>query len=190
MLLELSKIQGPRERFDYTWPADALDTRDDEFEVAAPIRLELEVQKVGSGGSKAHARLSPDDKFRLVGRARTALQVPCSRCAEPFRIDVDTPFDLTYLPQAANAGEGEREVQEEDLSTSFYRGARIDLGELLREQFYLALPMKPLCDEACKGLCPQCGTNLNRGTCDCRSTWEDPRLSGLKALLDNGKKTN
>jgi uncharacterized protein len=190
MLLELNKIQGPRERFAYTWPGDALDTRDDEFEVAAPIHLELEAQKLGGAASKAHTRPSPDDKFRLVGRARTALRVPCSRCAEPFEIDVDAPFDLTYLPQAENAGEGEHEVAEDDLSTAFYRGGTIDLSELLREQFYLALPMKPLCDEACKGLCPQCGTNLNRGSCECRSTWEDPRLAGLKALLDNDGKTN
>ena len=68
----------------------------------------------------------------------------------------------------------EHEVQEDDLGTAFYRDETIDLGDLVREQLYLALPMKPLCAEACKGLCPQCGTNLNRGTCDCRSEWQDP----------------
>jgi uncharacterized protein len=176
MLLELSKIQSPRERFDHTWPATALDTSEDEFDIVQPIALQLEVQKVGA------------DRFRLVGRATTTLEVPCSRCAEPFRIPIDVPFDLSYLPQAENQGEGEREVQEEDLSTSYYRGATIDLGGLLREQFYLALPMKPLCSEECKGLCPQCGTNLNRGSCDCQVRWDDPRLAGLKALLESEKK--
>jgi uncharacterized protein len=175
MLLELSKIRSPRERFEYEWPATALDTDDDEFEVVEPIRLELEVQKAG------------ENRFRLVGRARTTLQVPCSRCLEPFRIPVDAPFDLSYLPQADNDGEGEREIQDEDLSTSYYSGEAIDLGGLLREQFYLALPMKPLHDPDCKGLCPHCGTNLNRETCDCTVTWEDPRLAGLKSLLDEKK---
>ena len=52
----------------------------------------------------------------------------------------------------------------------------------MREQFYLALPMKPLCGDDCKGLCPVCGTNLNRGTCDCKRDWEDPRLAALKTL--------
>jgi uncharacterized protein len=93
------------------------------------------------------------------------------------------------LPQADNAGEPEREIQDDDLSTVYYRGAAIDLGDLLREQFYLALPMKPLHDEGCKGLCPQCGTNLNREACECRPTWEDPRMAALKALI-NDKKTN
>jgi uncharacterized protein len=54
----------------------------------------------------------------------------------------------------------------------------------MREQFYLALPMKPLCRADCKGLCPMCGTNLNRGTCDCKREWKDPRLSALKELRD------
>jgi uncharacterized protein len=177
MLLELSKIQSSRERLAYDWPATALDTSDDEFEVVEPVRLELEVQKAGQ------------DKYRLVGRVTAKLEVACSRCLEQFRIPVDTPFDLSYLPQAENEGEPEREIQDEDLNTAYYRGETIDLAELLREQFYLALPMKPLHDEACKGLCPHCGANLNRETCDCRPTWEDPRLAGLKALLDD-KKTN
>jgi uncharacterized protein len=177
MLLELSKIHSPRERFTYTWPPGVLDTADDEFDIVDPIQLEMEVQKADA------------DKFRLLGRARTTLAVPCSRCLEPFQLPVDAAFDLSYVPQAENTGEHEREITEEDLSTSYYRGETIDLGELLREQFYLALPMKPLHDENCKGLCPICGTNLNRETCDCKPTWEDPRFAGLKALLDD-KKTN
>lgn len=172
MLLELSKIQSPRERLDYTWPPSALDTADDEFDVVEPIRLHVEIQKTGNS-------------FRLVGRATTKLELSCSRCVEPYRIPVDAAFDSMYLPLAANTGEGEREIGPKDLDTSFYQNDVIDLGELLREQFYLALPMKPLCGENCRGLCPHCGTNLNRGSCGCRPAWEDPRLAGLKALLDD-----
>jgi uncharacterized protein len=95
---------------------------------------------------------------------------------------VDAPFDLRFLPASAASADAEREVEEEDLETSFYRDDRIDLNELLREQFYLALPMKPLCTEECRGLCPQCGINLNTGTCGCEVPWEDPRLAPLKDL--------
>ena len=76
---------------------------------------------------------------------------------------MDAPFDLRYLPASEMSTEAEREVEDDDLETSYYRDDQIDLNELLREQFYLALPMKPLCREDCKGLCPQCGTNLNTG---------------------------
>jgi len=56
---------------------------------------------------------------------------------------------------------------------------------LMREQFYLALPMKPLCVEDCHGLCVQCGTNLNRGSCSCERDWVDPRLAALAKLKNN-----
>jgi len=58
----------------------------------------------------------------------------------------------------------------------------------MREQCYLSLPMKPLCRPDCRGLCPQCGTNLNRGACACRREWDDPRLTALKTLVvDEGR---
>ena len=91
--------------------------------------------------------------FRLVGSVATTLELPCGRCLEPFTLPVDASFDLRYQPHAANTGEGEREIEEDDLSTAFYENETIDLGQLMREQFYLALPMKPLCGEDCRGLC-------------------------------------
>src|SRR6185503_8978804 len=78
--------------------------------------------------------------------------------------------------------DGEREVTAKDLNTNVYRDDRIDLNEILREQFYLALPMKPLCRENCAGLCPQCGMNRNTGTCSCATEIVDPRLAPLRGL--------
>jgi uncharacterized protein len=68
------------------------------------------------------------------------------------------------------------------MAAAFYVNDEIDLGQLMLEQFYLSLPMKPLHSDDCKGLCPVCGTNWNRATCDCKTQWEDPRLAALKAL--------
>jgi uncharacterized protein len=102
-------------------------------------------------------------------------------------VPVDAAFELRYIPQAQNAGEGEREIEEEDLSTAYYREGLLDVLDLLREQFQLALPMKPLCSDACRGLCRQCGANLNRTECDCRPAWEDSRLAPLKGLLSRSK---
>jgi uncharacterized protein len=143
--------------------------------VAAPVALVLDVTRLG------------DDAFALSGRALTKLRVDCSRCVEPFDVPVEAAFDLRYVPHAENAGDGEIEVGEDDLATAFYREGMVDLIELLREQFVLALPMKPLCEEACKGLCPECGANLNKTQCDCAPKWEDPRLAPLKSLLSKNK---
>jgi len=185
MLLDLSRLRdGAEERVARTWPVSAFEGFED-FTVADPVSFDAIVRK-------------DKQAYRLVGRAVTTLELSCSRCTEPFRVPVEAAFDLRYLPHRDNVGTAgqtsrsgvqgkqgtgdEHEIQEDDLGTAFYRNETIDLGDLVREQFYLALPMKPLCAEACKGLCPQCGTNLNRGACECRTGWQDPRFEKLKAL--------
>jgi uncharacterized protein len=176
MLLDLSKLHGLREHFERTFAPSAFDPQDSEYRVAAPAELSIDVQKLGP------------DAFGVSGRVTTKLEVECSRCVEPFEVPVDAQFDLQYLPASENAGEGEREVGEEDLATAYYRKGMIDLIELMREQFVLALPMKPLCGADCRGLCPQCGTNLNTSQCDCAPAWEDdPRLTPLRSLLSRDK---
>lgn len=167
--LNLVTIRTPHERFEQVYAPEACTGPSEDFEVVAPVDLAFDIYK-------------DKDQFRLAGRVRTTLELPCSRCLEPFTSLVDASFDLRYQPRSQNVGEGEREVEEDDLSTAFYENEAIDLGQLMREQFYLSLPMKPLCLEECRGLCPQCGTNLNGGTCDCKRGWEDPRLAALKSL--------
>src|SRR6185295_18933150 len=141
----------------------------EDFRVVAPITLGFDIFK---------------DKlqFRLVGRVQTTLELPCGRCLEPFTTAVDQSFDLRYQPHAENTGEGEREIEEDDLTTAFYENDEIDLGHLMQEQFLLSLPMKPLCRDDCKGLCVVCGTNLNTASCSCKREWEDPRLAALREL--------
>jgi uncharacterized protein len=175
MLLDLSKLHGQRAHFERSFAPSAFDPQDSEYRVAAPVELSLDVQRLAT------------DAFRVSGRLLGTLEVECSRCLEPFTVAVDAPFDLRYVAAAENTGEGEREVGEEDLATVYYREGMIDLVDLMREQFVLALPMKPLCSETCKGLCPQCGTNLNKSQCDCAPRWEDPRLAALKSLLSRDK---
>jgi len=169
MFLDLNTIRTARDHFEKVYASEALSTDSDAFRVVAPVALAFDVAK-----DKQH--------FQLTGSVKTTLELICSRCLEPFTLEVDAPFDLRYQPHASNTGEDEREIEEDDLSTAFYEDQRIDLGQLMREQFYLAVPMKPLCRELCQGLCPVCGTNLNRGSCDCTRDWEDPRMAGLKAL--------
>jgi uncharacterized protein len=174
MLLDVSRMREALEHIERTCPGSAFDTGGD-FSVEGDIALALDIHK-------------DKDRFRLVGTVRATLQMACSRCLEPYPVPAECRFDLRYLPQAANTGDGEREVAEDDLSTAFYRDEVIDLAELAREQLYLALPMKPLCQPDCRGLCPECGTNLNREACGCERRWVDPRLEGLRALLrDEGK---
>jgi uncharacterized protein len=174
LVLDLSRMREARDRIERVIPPDAFTTADDEaYRVTSPVQLAFDIYKDGQ-------------QFHLVGGVKAALDLSCGRCLEDYRFPVDASFDVLYLPHADNAGEGEVEVEDDDLTTAYYRDDQIDLAQLVREQFYLAIPMKPLCRDACKGLCPQCGTNLNAGSCDCRPEWTDPRLGTLKSLLDKG----
>jgi DUF177 domain-containing protein len=168
LALNLARIRTPHERFEQTYAPGQLESTDD-FRVVEPVSLAFDIAK-------------DNQQFRLVGTVRTTLEMPCSRCLELFIMPIDQAFDLRYQPHAQNSGEGEREIEEDDLTTAFYENDEIDLGHLMREQFYLALPMKPLCRADCQGLCPVCGTNLNKGACSCKREWEDPRFAALKKL--------
>ena len=169
MFLNLHHIRTAHQRVEKVYPPDAFGPGTGEYQVVEPVTLGFDIDK-------------DRDQYRVTGEVRTTLELPCGRCLEPFRLPVDARFDLRYLPPSRNTGEGEREVREDDLSAAFYENEQIDLEQLMREQFELALPMKPLCTAECLGLCPSCGTNLNRGACDCKPEWEDPRLAALKAF--------
>jgi uncharacterized protein len=174
MLLDISRIRGGVEQVERRFEPSTFAAKDEAFRVVAPVDLAVEARKDGR-------------KVRLVGRVVTSLECDCSRCLEPFPVPVDAGLDVLFLPAAENNAEGEQAIEEDDLGVSFYKDDVIDLGEVVREQFYLALPMKPLCREDCQGLCPVCGVNKNRETCTCESTWVDPRLETLKALKTNTK---
>ena len=172
MRLELSHIRQPETEFKRGFEPAEFAGEKEEYRVAAPVALQMVIHK-------------DHDRFRLVGTVGTELELTCSRCLEPYVMPIDREFDLRYLPAGAGepAADEEAEVEDDDVSLTFYRDEQVDLDELLREQFYLALPMKPLCSASCKGICPQCGGNRNVAPCDCSPQWEDPRLAGLKTLI-------
>src|SRR3954469_25832854 len=153
MFLDLSKLRGQREHFERTFQPSAFDPQDEAYRVATPVDVSIDIEKSGPG------------IFRAPGRATKSMMLECGRCLEEMEVPVDARFELRYVPHAENQTEAEREIVEDDLTTSFYREGTLDVIDMLREQFELALPMKPLCAESCRGLCPECGANLNRANC-------------------------
>jgi uncharacterized protein len=174
MILDLTRIRQPETDVQRQYPPTAFEGRDNTFRIASPVTLRMRVSK-------------DRDRFRLVGALDTTLELSCSRCLEPFDLPVEAAFDVRYLPDSENVGTQEREVADDELVAAFYRDDQVDLAQLIEEQLYLALPMKPLCTPDCRGLCPHCGANLNHESCSCEVRWEDPRLAGLKAILTERK---
>lgn len=176
MFLDLSKLHGALEHVDRTYQPADFGPADPDYRVVQPVLFSADVEQKGG------------TTFRVTGTVKTTLQLECGRCLESFPLPVDSAFELRYVPQSDEAAvEAEREITEDDLTTAFYSEGMLDLIDLIREQFQLALPMKPLCAESCHGLCSECGANLNRTTCDCKPVWEDPRLAPLKGLLNRQK---
>ena len=169
LLLDLSRFRGGEERVDRRFEPDTVSVPQEDFRLVSPVVFGADVRK--------DAR-----KVRLVGRLATVLELGCGRCLEPYRLEVDAPLDLLFLPEEAETGKADGEVTDADVGVSFYKDDEIDLGDVVREQCYLALPMKPLCREECAGLCPTCGINRNRETCQCQPTWVDPRMEALRRL--------
>lgn len=123
------------------------------------------------------------DTVDVVGELMTTVAMPCSRCLKPVVNPLTIPVELTYV---VDVGEGEivgedLEVPGEELGLIAYSGPEIDLRPDLEQEVVMALPQRPLCKEACRGLCPVCGSDLNQKTCSC-----EPSVfhSGLAALKD------
>jgi DUF177 domain-containing protein len=141
-----------------------------------------------SGGSLSCRLDRGDDRtVHVRGEVSARLGLQCGRCLEPFVFPVAQELDLFYLPHRNDRDEEEDEVElkDHDMVVAYYRDERLDLGEMLREQFFLSLPMKRLCREDCRGLCPSCGANRNSAPCACPPE-ADPRLSVLGTLLGGG----
>lgn len=136
----------------------------------------------------AHARLKVSlngERVRVAGHVTAELKMACSRCLKPVGFGVDKDVDLEYWPDPKVEKEEEISLSYDELSIGFYRDDQLDLSGVISEQIVLEIPMKPVCDEACQGLCPQCGADLNETVCACEPVTSDPRWD---ALLDLRKK--
>lgn len=124
----------------------------------------------------------------LTGELRLEAHPTCGRCLKVFKNHIDVGIHLTLAPLFENQRQLELESKEEvelikeDLEFSYYEGESFDISAMIREQVILALPMQPLCQESCKGLCTHCGKDWNEGSCDCQVTSQDPRWEPLKRL--------
>lgn len=118
--------------------------------------------------------------IRLKGHLSAGLELQCARCLEPVQQDVKRDFELLYRPLGTDAGRDELSVTDAEAEIGYYQGNGLLLEDVLREQVLLALPLKVTCREDCRGLCPQCGKNLNEEQCSCSIELEDPRWAALK----------
>ncbi|MDO5349832.1 MAG: DUF177 domain-containing protein [Lachnospiraceae bacterium] len=125
---------------------------------------------------------SGEKKMTVEGEAGLTLQMPCDRCLEP----VEVPFRLSIEEELDMNQSDEERVEALD-EQPYISGYYLDVDQLVGNELMLNLPMKVLCREACKGICNQCGTNLNYGTCDCDHSVPDPRMAAIQDIFKQFK---
>ena len=169
MRIELENLEGGKGGFAHVYQPDDLNPLDERIRLVEPVAVK--------GNVKLARAL-----VQVNGHIYTRAQVECDRCLQAVELPVSAAFALEYITGSDYESSEAAELTEAEMSVSVFDGEAIDVDEIVKEQIQLAVPTRMLCREDCKGLCAQCGTNLNTSTCDCAPVWEDPRLAALKQL--------
>jgi uncharacterized protein len=165
------------------------DIGDDGLDVELPVTPEW----LGEQCPDLGARLGEDglvmrgvlersgDDILLRGDLRGALDTTCSRCLEGARMPIEIPLTVTFVERESVGADDDEADDEDDIV--FFEGGELDLGAELRDEILLAMPINPLCQEGCLGLCSVCGGNRNAVPCDC----EDRQRAVTSKLSALGK---
>jgi uncharacterized protein len=176
MLFRVADLQLQKREFDENFAPGAIDFGSELRQLGAlhtDGRAELIVEH---RGHKENV-----DDIRVVGKLDATIEVTCARCLDLVTHTVNWAFDLLYRPLGVDKRAEEVAISEADTEIGYYEGDGLLLEDVLREQVLLATPVKLVCRDDCKGLCPQCGANLNVETCNCQQPG-DPRWAALSDL--------
>lgn len=140
-----------------------------EIELLAPVHVRARATPVASG------------EIWVQGRLATTVAGECRRCLDPVEVKVQEALELLFVPSDEREGgaEGDAEARVLDLNAQ-----EVDLTEPVREELLLAVPRYVVCEADCRGLCPRCGANRNRESCECTFDEPDPRWDKLRAMLE------
>ena len=171
MFLDISKIGAEGLSLDQTFDRLDLKGMGDEEIVARGVRVRGE----GTPGRMG---------IHLTAQLEATVELPCSRCLDSCQKRLEKNFFLILAPDAVELPAGDEEVPEDHAALFYATEGKVSVADIASEQIYLQLPLKPVCKADCQGLCPECGTNRNTGTCDCGHQALDPRLAPLLQFRD------
>lgn len=153
---------------------------------AFPLLVELQAKGEGEFLSPLAVELTVAREYghiRVKGAVTVRMRYACSRCLVPFEAEIASAFTMFYTKGSrTDFDEDEVELAEEDLVSVTYEGDEIDFAPEIAEQVIMELPLKPLCNEGCKGICATCGADLNETDCGCERASFNLKFSALKNL--------
>src|SRR5688500_6135020 len=169
MRIELEKVDGGRGDFAHVHQPEELNPVDERVSLAQPAEVKGTVKRTG-GGDLGN------------GHIETPAQLERDRCLKPLQLSVSADFALEYITGADYESSSVAALSEVELSVSVFDGESIDVDEIVKEQILLAVPVRTLCREDCRGICPECGTDLNARQCNCADEEVDPRWAALQSF--------
>jgi uncharacterized protein len=122
------------------------------------------------------------DHVRATGTVESAVRLSCSRCLADYDLPISSEFTIFYTESKGEDLDEEVELSDVELISASYTGDEIDLDFEIAEQVMLEVPYKPLCSETCRGLCPECGADLNLGECGCNRGEINLKMAALKKI--------
>ncbi len=143
---------------------------DTDLSFESPIEYEVTVSKIG-------------ENLRVEGPVRCTMRLLCDRCLEAFPLPVNARLDIELAPKKDQPSLPEAELTGEEMNLYYFEGDELELDPYIYEEVMLAVPIKALCDEACKGICPVCGKNRNTETCTCGTNKGTALGEKLQAFL-------
>ncbi len=166
MFLDVKELAVRKLRIHKFYPPGTIDYHTEEFQQTEPLEVRATAELV-------------DGEIRLRGELHTRIELVCARCLDPVTEEISREFDLFYRPMDSIRTEEDAKLDTDESEVAFFEGAGFFLADALAEQVNLAIPMKAICRSDCRGLCPQCGANLNHEECHCQTHAADPRLAQL-----------
>lgn len=165
--LDLGRVPDGFSHLDIEAEASELEACLDDGRLESPVTMSLDLNRRGS------------DIF-IKGTAGVRAVLGCSRCLNEYSLQLETTLDLWCI---VGGEPDEAEDEDRDNVLRVPAGAKyVDLADPVRSELLVLLPLKPLCSQECRGLCPRCGTDLNVSSCSCRSDDHDSRWDALKDL--------
>jgi uncharacterized protein len=143
---------------------------DSDISFLSPVGYDLTIEKAGDG-------------FWVYGPVGARLSLTCARCLEQFAFTVASRLDIDLLPRRKTPGASEIELKTEEMNIYYFEGEEIDIDPYVFEEIMLNMPLKALCAESCKGMCPSCGKNLNLEECRCEKTGPTHLAEKLTSFL-------
>jgi uncharacterized protein len=169
MRIEIENLENAGGNFSREYQTDELTFDEQDLRLVEPVRVSGRIRR-------------KNEKVELRGKLATRVAVPCGRCLKVVEFPLAVEFSERFTPAVAWKNEEQHELDPEDLDLAVFDGQGIELDDLVKEEIVLAMPGHTLCQEACKGLCPNCGNDLNESSCACAANQIDSRWEKLKDL--------